>query len=198
MQRYNVVSVVHRLLETKLKEAKCIVDATCGNGNDTLFIAEKSSKAEIWAFDIQAKACEKTRKLLEANNLVDKVNIIHDSHERILKYVTIPIDVCVFNLGYLPGDKNGTATTTNSTLSALTSVLAMLNLEGIVSIAAYPGHSEGKMETEAVHNYLQTLDKKVFTVSSWVMINHAVSAPRVYFIEKVRGGRHEEYTSCKN
>lgn len=52
----NSIQIAHLLLKEALKNAKIIVDATAGNGNDTLFIAQNATdEAKIFAFDIQGK-----------------------------------------------------------------------------------------------------------------------------------------------
>ncbi len=40
----NSIQLAHCLLKDRLNEAKIIVDATAGNGNDTLFLAQKCLK----------------------------------------------------------------------------------------------------------------------------------------------------------
>ena len=42
-----------------------VVDATMGNGHDTLFLAEQvGAEGRVYAFDIQESALESTRQLL--------------------------------------------------------------------------------------------------------------------------------------
>ena len=55
----NSIQLAHCLLKDRLNEAKIIVDATAGNGNDTLFLAQNAlNNAQIYAFDIQKEAIE--------------------------------------------------------------------------------------------------------------------------------------------
>ena len=57
MQSFNMINVAHTLLLDKVKQAKIMLDATCGNGFDTLFLSKNSlSQAEIYAFDIQPES----------------------------------------------------------------------------------------------------------------------------------------------
>ena len=64
----NSIQLAHCLLKYRLNEAKIIVDATAGNGNDTLFLAQNAlNNAQIYAFDIQKEAIENTKALLIKN-----------------------------------------------------------------------------------------------------------------------------------
>ena len=54
------------------------VDATCGNGNDTLWLAESCDR--VYGFDIQQSAISQTAALLEAHGLADKARLFCDSH----------------------------------------------------------------------------------------------------------------------
>ena len=132
------------------------IDATCGNGFDTVFLAKLASE-KVLAFDIQKIALKKTREQLEQYNLEHKVKLIHKGHENMAEYVSSPVDVIMFNLGYLPQAKKEITTKTDSTLIALNSALALLNSNGILSILCYPGHAEGKHETIAVLKLLKEL-----------------------------------------
>ena len=60
----NSIQLAHCLLKDRLNEAKIIVDATAGNGNDTLFLAQNAlNNAQIYAFDIQKRSYRKIQKL---------------------------------------------------------------------------------------------------------------------------------------
>ena len=50
----NVLNLVKAAILPALAKAKVVVDATAGNGTDTLFVAEHTGdEAKIYAFDIQ-------------------------------------------------------------------------------------------------------------------------------------------------
>lgn len=69
-----------------IKPGDIVIDATCGNGNDTLMLARLAKK--VFAFDVQKKAIDNTKKLLEKNN-VKNVELINDSHENLEKYLNL-------------------------------------------------------------------------------------------------------------
>lgn len=134
------------------KEINLAVDATCGNGHDTEFLARLGFK-QIIGFDIQQTALDNTAKRLKANQL-EPAKLILDGHQNLESHVT-NADCIMFNFGYLPhGDKNIT-TLTNNSLTAIQSAINCLNKNGIISLLCYPGHDEGAKETGAIQQWLK-------------------------------------------
>ena len=41
------------LIKEHIKQDSIVIDATCGNGNDTLFLAQQVSNGHVFGFDIQ-------------------------------------------------------------------------------------------------------------------------------------------------
>lgn len=187
LQVFSILNITRYLLVNKLKTATNIVDATAGNGRDTLFLAQNSSAdATIWAFDIQEAALHKTKQLLIDHQLISKVQLILDSHIHIGRHITGSIDLAMFNLGYLPGASHEITTNYLSTIEAVQQVLDILNVGGVISIVAYPGHAEGCQENDALQRFFLELPANIFTVNQWQIINHVNSPPVFYLIEKVR------------
>ena len=183
----NATTMAHKFILPQLANANLVIDATAGNGNDTLFLAKNSSaKTTVWAFDIQPQAIANTQSLLEKHGFVDKVQLILDNHANIANYISHPVDAAMFNLGYLPGGDHSKNTCPAATLHALEQILQLLTVGGLLTVAAYPGYEHGKMETDAVHQYLTTLPQQTFTVASWTMVNQVNSPPVLYIIEKRR------------
>lgn len=196
MQTFSAVKLAQQLLINKLNTAQCVVDATAGNGKDTLFLAKYScDNVIIWAFDIQQVAILKTKQLLDIHNLTNKVNLVVDSHINITSYINMQIDVAMFNLGYLPNSEHSIATEYHSTIVALQQVLSLLSVGGVVSLVAYPGHEQGYYEQQAVQEFLGSLPAKLFTVGCWSMINHVNNSPILYIVEKVRSEACESFAS---
>ena len=54
--------MAHTFLAEVVTKEDIVVDATMGNGHDTLFLAQLAK--QVYAFDIQEQALEKTRKRL--------------------------------------------------------------------------------------------------------------------------------------
>lgn len=88
-------------------EGRCgiFVDATAGNGHDTVFLAELAGRTgHVYAFDVQTAALGATRNRLEAAGLADRVTLIHAGHENLAGLVPeCTVTAILFNLGFLPG-----------------------------------------------------------------------------------------------
>lgn len=196
MKALTAVKMAHFILKGRLETAERIIDATAGNGKDTLFLAENSlPNAAIQAFDIQQAALDTTRRLLEKHGLIHKVNLILDSHSNLLKYGDQPVDIIMFNLGYLPGAQHWLTTTAETTLTAVQAGMELLTAGGIITIAAYHGHQEGQRELEALQSFLESVPQSGYTVGNWRMVNQINRPPVLYVIEKLRGDIRERTTT---
>ena len=92
-----------------------VVDATCGNGNDTLMLAKSTAK-HVYAFDIQPAAIQSTKALLSEHNIPkEKVTLICDNHANMTAYLSAA-HVIMFNLGYLPGSDKSLTTKKYNTI----------------------------------------------------------------------------------
>ena len=182
----NAVMADRQHLAPVLPTARCVVDATAGNGNDTLFLAERMSKdARLYAFDIQPAAIAATRQRTAV--YAEQITYLLDSHENIKQAVPGKIDAAIFNLGYLPGGNHQVTTVAETTLSAVEATLQKLSCNGLLALVVYPGHPAGREEKVRLETYLTTLPVGEFTVGCYRMVNHAEDAPFSYLIEKVRG-----------
>lgn len=181
----SISDLSHIFLESLTDGSGIYIDATAGNGNDTLFIAKMLKKdGYLYAFDISHKAVGNTGQLLKESNIIsDNIRIIHDSHENIDKYIiNKKIKAAMFNLGYLPNSDKNTATNAEITICALEKILNMLNSKGVIIICSYTGHDNGK-EDKAVNSYLLGLDKKEYEISRTEMIGRE-NAPMLYLVIK--------------
>lgn len=184
----NSIQISHILLKEALNTAKVIVDATAGNGNDTLFLAQNAQPdAKIYAFDIQAEALYNAKEKMKNSCMRTdiKVNFIQASHDEVQTYVENNLDLVIFNLGYLPGGNHAITTKSETTLKALQIMLNKLNVHGHIAIVVYPGHEEGLKESQLIKDFASSLAKKYFTVGWYQMINHNNNAPALCWIEKV-------------
>ena len=183
----NAVQMAHNFIISRLSAANLVIDATAGNGKDTLFLAKNTPPdTTILAFDVQPQAIAKTDLLLKQHKFIHKVRLILDNHANIANYIDQPIDVAMFNLGYLPGGDHTLSTCPDSTIQAISQTLQLLTVGGLLTVAAYPGYEHGKRECHAVHQYLTNLRQQTFTVASWAMVNQTNSPPVLYVIEKRR------------
>lgn len=181
----SAVQAAHHMLLPCLKRAKILVDATAGNGSDTLFLAENSlPEAKVYAFDVQADALTEAKKLTQAYQ--DKICFLLAGHQRVDEFIKEEIDAAIFNLGYLPGGDHQQTTRAETTLAAAEKFLQKLSVQGCLVMVAYPGHPEGAREKELLSAWLTQLPSRQFSAGCYQLINHKAEAPLCYIIEKVR------------
>lgn len=165
-----------------------IIDATCGNGHDTLKLLS-GEPSKLYGFDIQQNAIDGTRSLLTekgfGSRLTDEtVKLICDSHENMEAYVTGPVKAIVFNLGYLPGCDKTKTTTKESTLKAVISALKLLAADGIICITMYSGHPEGAKEKSALLSWAANLEPGKYHTAYISMTNQKNSPPEILLITR--------------
>ena len=156
-----------------------VVDATAGNGHDTVFLARLAGPSgHVHAFDVQEEAIRSTRERLEAAGLFTSAIHLHPaSHDRLAELVSGPVKAIVFNLGYLPGGDKKTVTRTGSTLAALEQAAALAAPNGLLSVMCYPGHEGGDTEAEAVEAFLSRLPHHSWRTGKYQLLNTYSPAP---------------------
>lgn len=183
-----IIPFAHELLKDVIEENDIVIDATCGNGNDTLFLAKLvGDKGQVYTFDVQAQAIENTKQLLRKNN-IENVSYIHDSHAKISTYVPEEykekVSTAVFNLGYLPRSDKSIITQADSTIAALEQLLPYIKKKGRIVLVVYHGHEGGKEEKTAVIDFAEQLDQQLYQVIRYQFINQKNNPPFVVAIEK--------------
>ncbi|BAC14264.1 hypothetical conserved protein [Oceanobacillus iheyensis HTE831] len=180
-----ILHFAHYLLEESISEGEVVIDATCGNGNDTLFLSRVVGKSgHVYAFDIQQQAIQNTKQALEKyhNN---NVTLIHGSHALIEDYVQHDvIGGAIFNLGYLPRSDKSIITKPDSTIEAIQKILTKLKKDGIIVIVVYYGHDGGTSEKEAVLKHVANLDQKLYNVLQYGFVNQKNYPPFILAIQK--------------
>lgn len=163
-----------------------VIDATMGNGYDTLILAKLvGQEGKVYSFDIQQKALDITNNLVkEELGYVNNIVLIQDSHENINQYITDNVSAIVFNLGYLPGGNHAITTQIDSTMKAVEIGLDLLKKNGLISILIYEGHKEGKKEKEKLIEFGKSLDAKKFHVIILELINQKKTPPTLMLITK--------------
>ncbi|MDO9269258.1 MAG: class I SAM-dependent methyltransferase [Methylobacter sp.] len=191
MKRISLVNAAHDLIRDVLRPGDIAIDATVGNGHDTVFLAgQVGPSGHVYGFDIQQAAIDSTLEKFRQNQLSDCLTLIHASHadmgEKIPAHHHGKIRAIMFNLGYLPGGDKSVITQTDSTLTALTVAARILSVNGMITLLAYPGHQGGDLETGQVKNWCDQLDTQQFEVSTIYSTEHKDSAPRLFVIRKLR------------
>ncbi len=172
------------LLASYLKPGMVVVDATLGNGHDALKIKRLCPDITLHGFDVQATALERARERLEAAGFFSNCHFHLMGHEKMASLLTDPVDAVVFNLGYLPGNKEGRRTQAKTTLAALASAIALTRPGGVILVMVYPGHPEGRVEKEALIAYLSALDQRKVGVSHHHFINQQKHPPELFLLHK--------------
>jgi SAM-dependent methyltransferase len=179
------VPLSHLLIRQFVRAGDRVVDATCGNGHDTLLLAELTgSSGRVWAFDIQQKAIEATAGRLAEAGGCDAVVLVHGGHETMAEHCSGPVKAVVFNLGYLPGGDRSLVTRPESTLAGLEQSFKILQPGGIVLFTLYPGHEGGGQECAALETRLAQLPPAGFHVWRMGQLNVPATAPYVILIQK--------------
>ena len=174
----------HFILE-HLGEGDVAVDFTMGNGNDTLFLSRTVGECgRVYAFDIQPEALTSTEAHLKSEGAPENYTLICASHHLVKEYVSEPIKAGMFNLGYLPrSGKKCVTTMRETTMAAVEAAIDLLLPDGVLIVAIYPGHEEGRLEGEMLREYFATLSRFRICASEFRILNSPTS-PYFFLIEK--------------
>ncbi|HHX18153.1 MAG TPA: methyltransferase domain-containing protein [Clostridium sp.] len=182
----NSLKQSHEYIKACVNEGDTTIDATCGNGNDTVFLAQLvGERGKVFAFDIQDVAIENAAKKLNDLKLSNRVSFIKDGHENMDSYVNGDIKAVMFNLGYLPGGDRSISTKADTTISAIKKSMELLVTGGIITIVIYYGKDNGLDEKEKVLSFLECIDQKKFAVMKTEFINQQNCPPILVCIEKL-------------
>ena len=174
-------------IEAALFDGALAVDATVGNGYDTLFLAHRvGPKGKVLGFDVQKGALAGAREMLKFVGSLDRVSFIHDSHSRLANYLPAEaaIQGAMFNLGYLPRGNRQIMTRPDTTVMALRGVLANLAARGRITILVYRGHEEGILEYVEVRKFLEQLSDDEWIIEEFASTSDSPTAPRLFRVQK--------------
>ncbi|MGI6787090.1 MAG: class I SAM-dependent methyltransferase [Acholeplasmataceae bacterium] len=160
MRKSKIVQLSHEILSSLVNENDIIIDATLGNGFDSLFLSPLVS--QIFSFDIQEMALNKS---LETLKDVSNVNCLLDSHLNYKKYL-INYDGVVFNLGFLPNGDKRITTTSITTINTL-KLMVNDNLARFILIVVYPKHPEGSIESKDLLAYIKNISNYNVTLINY-------------------------------
>lgn len=180
------LEMAHDFLAQVITKDDVVVDATMGNGHDTLFLAKLAK--QVYAFDIQEQALEKTNQRLQAAGLTN-VQLILQGHETVDQFVS-ELKAAIFNLGYLPSADKSVITRPHTTIEALEKLCNRLVKGGRIAIMIYYGHEGGDLEKDAVLNYVSQLPQQEYTATIYRTLNQVNNPPFLVMIEKLERYRH--------
>lgn len=181
-----LTQLAHELIRREIgpcPEGRLAIDATAGNGHDTLFLAELvGTTGRVWAVDLQEAAIALTRE--RVGSLIDRVDLCVGDHADLKSMIPLEhhgqIAIVMFNLGFLPGSDKITITRTASTIAALSAAWELLAQSGLLSVIAYPGHPGGDEEATAVANWIE---QQLAEVISSPLTNSPIS-PQHWLVRK--------------
>lgn len=188
-KRISLTEQAHQFILKHLQRGDISIDATVGNGYDTLFLASHvGEQGKVFGFDIQQQAILSTQSKIDNEPLLINCTLFNTSHcdmtNQIPKQYHGRIKVIMFNLGYLPGSDKSVITQASSTLIALNSAANLLILGGIITIMAYPGHSGGDKETEDIKAWCKQLDPEKFSINQ-INSSEKITAPILFTLLKI-------------
>ena len=148
----------HAWIGPVLAPGTIAVDATCGGGRDTLFLARGVAPGgTVHAFDIQPAALARAReRLAEGPGDVHLVWHLRDHAELGAAVGSAPVRAAMFNLGWFPDGDRAVVTHPDTTVAALDAALAVLAPGGRLSVVCYRGHPGGPAEADAVERWIET------------------------------------------
>lgn len=187
MKLERVIQYAQTLLTMSVGAGDIAVDATAGNGHDTLFLANLvGDDGYVYAFDVQKTAVDATLNRLLDNALEHRALVLRDGHENVAKYITKPVSAAIFNLGYLPGSDHSIVTKPNTTVQAIEDLLKLLKVGGMIVLIVYHGHEGGKEERDEVIRFVSALPQKYVHVLRYEFINQKNDPPFIIALEKVK------------
>ncbi|MBU8905280.1 class I SAM-dependent methyltransferase [Desertibacillus haloalkaliphilus] len=187
MKLHGILPFARFLLEAALEKGGIAIDCTIGNGNDTLYLANLvGSEGHVYGFDIQGQALINTKERLQEHGVLERTTLFEASHDQIDTLIPkeTRINAAIFNLGYLPGGNKEIVTEPTSTIAALEQLLARLEPGGIIVLVVYHGHEQGKVERDAVTEFVTAIDQKSCHVLRYEFVNQTNNPPFILALEK--------------
>ena len=180
------VELTHRFLRSTLAPGGLYLDATCGNGHDTLFLCSVAGEnGRVIGLDIQPQAAANTNALLAANGMTAIGRAECCDHRELLRFAPPGSADCVmFNFGWLPGAAHDVHSTADSTLPALQAGLDALKPGGVLAAVLYSGKVIGNAEKKAAAEFFRSLPLADYTVLICEFANWADTAPLPCFVIK--------------
>lgn len=172
-----------------IEKGDFVIDATCGNGNDTLALSQAAGEQGlVLAIDLQHRAIEETERLLIETG-VQNVKTVQGNFLNLSAYTEEFAEgrkpsAIIFNLGYLPGGDKTVTTCAKDSLQAAEIALDLIRVGGIVTIVLYPGHAEGFREKELLLKWAEGLKSGIYHTMYASLPNQKKNPPEILWITK--------------
>lgn len=162
-----MVDLARAMVANVLSPGDHVVDATVGNGRDTLWLAQQvGPSGRVLGLDLQREALQRTQERLVASGIEDRVLLVRCGHERLDAILPehglmARPKVVMFNLGYLPGGDPSVVTRAETSLAAVRYALRRVVSGGLITVILYPGHREGHLESELILAWANELNENL-------------------------------------
>lgn len=184
------LDLAHGYWSKLLVKDDIVIDATCGNGHDTLVLCKLLQHVDggiLHAIDLQPIAIKNTQALLQTafhGSIPTFVSFHQHCHSRFPEALTeASVKLIIYNLGYLPGGDKTATSQQDTTLTSVSEALKLLVSGGCVSITCYPGHPEGAREEAALLEFAQSLPPQAWSCCHHRWLNRKQS-PSLLLITK--------------
>jgi hypothetical protein len=186
----HLVDLAHTYWSQFVKTGDIVIDATCGNGHDTLKLCQLAlsiDKGKVYAFDIQEQAIQLTTHYLASHlspELMQRVILQQGCHSTFPSEISPgSVKLIVYNLGYLPKGNKAKTTQERTTIQSLSQAQALVQPGGVITMICYPGHAEGVKEQEAILAYASQLSPIDWSCCQHRWLNRN-QAPNLILIQK--------------
>jgi predicted methyltransferase len=178
------------LLRGAVHAGDLVIDATAGNGHDTVFLAGcVGENGRVLAYDVQEAAIRSASERVASAGFSARVEFHQESHSAMASHAKPgSVAAVMFNLGYLPGDDHQLTTETAETLTALEAAALVLKPGGIISVVCYPGHETGAVESAAVEAWMTSRAASGWRIAKYAMLGTLRPAPFLLVASSPRSG----------
>ncbi len=184
------LDLAHSYWQKLVQKGDLVIDATCGNGQDTLVLAKLClgrHEGLLYAIDILPQAIENTHKYLQNEleaEILERIYLINGCHSQFPKEILLQsAKLITYNLGYLPGGNKSLTTQVESTLESLNNAMKLIQHGGAISITLYPGHPEGQREEEKILSFVREIPSSEWNCCLHQWINRKKS-PSLLFLQR--------------
>lgn len=168
VQRVNLTELAHKIVRRVIRAGDIVVDATAGNGHDTVFLGRLvGNQGTVIAIDLQQAAVASTTARVQEADISGRVSVYCENHANLgerMKSAVGKVAAVMFNLGYLPGSGKAIITRPESTREALMAAAQLLRPQGVITVIAYRGHEGGQAEAKEVTNTAEKYREEGFEV----------------------------------
>ncbi len=185
----SILEFAHTLAGRALDQGGLAIDATVGNGHDTVFLARTvGPTGRVVGFDVQREALNETRRRVDEEAPDVSLRLVHAGHQTLARELDETergqVEAVMFNLGYLPGGDHSVTTSPDTTRQALEASAEVVRPGGVITIVAYTGHEGGEVEAQAVESWGAALPQDQFRTLSYRFANWSNDPPRLFAVEK--------------